>query len=409
MLGTTLPTPLYVIWQGQWGFSSGVVTLIFAVYAAGVLAALVFAGRASDQVGRRPVLGAALAFSALSTVVFILATSVGWLFLGRVLSGFSAGLMTGTATAALTDMLGPAKPRRASIVATVANTFGLGLGPLLAGLFAQYLPHPTVLVFEVYLALLAWRRSRWSGARDGAATSKALDPFRRLRSPTIGQGRVPGGRGGGIRRFQLARDLQRAGTDISRQRAAPTQSCRRRSRRVHDLCHFGCHPGRGRPVRLPEGRLVRAGAVPVGPRAYRRRLVTSIAGPLPGGYGRRGIAVGCVFLGSLSAANRLAPPNGRAQGSPHISCCVIWASRYPSSRLASPRSTSASSDRSWSARSRWPFCRSSHWLRSGGLRRRESRRSRLPATRASPPCPEWNRCCQVCHAHRIEIPSPPSP
>src|ERR1700727_2359539 len=108
MLGTTLPTPLYVIWQSQWHFSSGVVTLIFAVYAAGVLAALVFAGRASDQVGRRPVLGAALGFSALSTVVFIVATSVGWLFLGRVLSGFSAGLITGTATAALTDMLGPA-------------------------------------------------------------------------------------------------------------------------------------------------------------------------------------------------------------------------------------------------------------------------------------------------------------
>ena len=155
MLGTTLPTPLYVIWQSQWHFSSGVITLIFAAYAAGVLTALVFAGRGSDQVGRRPVLGAALAFSALSTVAFIVATSVGWLFLGRVLSGFSAGLMTGTATAALTDMLGPAKPRRASIVSTVVNTGGLGLGPLMAGLFAQYLPRPTVLVFEVYLGFLA--------------------------------------------------------------------------------------------------------------------------------------------------------------------------------------------------------------------------------------------------------------
>jgi MFS family permease len=51
MLGTTLPTPLYVIWQSQWHFSSGVITLIFAVYAAGVLAALILAGRASDQVG----------------------------------------------------------------------------------------------------------------------------------------------------------------------------------------------------------------------------------------------------------------------------------------------------------------------------------------------------------------------
>ena len=182
MLGTTLPTPLYVIWQSQWHFSSGVVTLIFAVYAAGVLAALVFAGRASDQVGRRPVLGAALAFSALSTVVFIVATSVGWLFLGRVLSGFSAGLMTGTATAALTDMLGPAKPRRASVVSTVANTFGLGLGPLIAGLFAQYLPRPTVLVFEVYLVLLAAAALAVAWVPETVQQRhKAIHPLRRLR------------------------------------------------------------------------------------------------------------------------------------------------------------------------------------------------------------------------------------
>src|SRR5207244_11087724 len=55
MMGTTLPTPLYVIYQGQWHFSSGIVTVIFATYAAGVLAALLLAGRSSDQVGRRRV------------------------------------------------------------------------------------------------------------------------------------------------------------------------------------------------------------------------------------------------------------------------------------------------------------------------------------------------------------------
>ena len=39
MLGTTLPTPLYVIYQGEWHFSTSVITLIYAVYAAGVSAA----------------------------------------------------------------------------------------------------------------------------------------------------------------------------------------------------------------------------------------------------------------------------------------------------------------------------------------------------------------------------------
>jgi MFS family permease len=155
MLGTTLPTPLYVLYQAQWHFSSGITTVIYASYATGVLAALLLAGRSSDQVGRRPVLAAALAFSALSTVVFIVSPGVGWLFAGRVLSGISAGLVTGTATAALTETYRGSSSRRASMVATAANMGGLGLGPLVAGLFAQFAPDPTVLVFEVYLAVLA--------------------------------------------------------------------------------------------------------------------------------------------------------------------------------------------------------------------------------------------------------------
>jgi MFS family permease len=155
MLGTTLPTPLYVIYQAQWHFSAAIVTVTFAVYAAAVLATLLLAGRSSDQAGRRPVLAVALAISALSTIVFILAPNVGVLIVGRILSGLSAGLMTGTATAALTELVPASASRRASLAATAANMGGLGLGPLIAGLFAQYAPHPTVLVFEVYLAVLA--------------------------------------------------------------------------------------------------------------------------------------------------------------------------------------------------------------------------------------------------------------
>jgi len=60
MIGTTLPTPLYVIYQSLWHFSSAITTVIFATYAVGVLVALLLAGRSSDQVGRRPVLFAAL-------------------------------------------------------------------------------------------------------------------------------------------------------------------------------------------------------------------------------------------------------------------------------------------------------------------------------------------------------------
>jgi MFS family permease len=155
ILGTALPAPLYAIYQRQWHFSPGVLTLVFAVYAVGVLATLLLAGRASDQVGRKPVMATALGLSAISSVVFILADGVGWLYLGRILSGLSAGLITGASTAALTEMVQSSASRRAALVATSANMGGAGLGPLMAGLFAQYLPRPTVLVFEVYLGLLA--------------------------------------------------------------------------------------------------------------------------------------------------------------------------------------------------------------------------------------------------------------
>ena len=155
MLGTTLPTPLYVIYQGRWHLSAAMVTVTFAVYAAAVLATLLLAGRSSDEAGRRPVMAVALAASALSTVMFIVASDAGALIAARIVSGLSAALMTGTATATLTELIPASASRRASLVATAANMGGLGLGPLVAGLFAQYAPHPTTLVFEVYLGVLA--------------------------------------------------------------------------------------------------------------------------------------------------------------------------------------------------------------------------------------------------------------
>ena len=167
MLGTTLPTPLYDIYQAQWHFSAAIVTVTFAVYAAGVLLTLLLTGRTSDQAGRKPVLAAALGCSALSTVVFILAPNVGVLMAGRILSGFSAGLMTGTATATLTELIPASASRRASLVATAANMGGLGLGPLIAGLFAS-----TIRIPRCWCSRCTWRcwRSRacacsWSRKR----------------------------------------------------------------------------------------------------------------------------------------------------------------------------------------------------------------------------------------------------
>jgi MFS family permease len=314
MLGTTLPTPLYVIWQDQWKFSSGVGTLIFATYMGGVMVTLLFAGRASDEVGRRRVLGASLVFSACSTVVFIVTPSVGWLFLGRALSGFAAGLMTGTATAALTDLIGSANRRRASITSTVANTGGLGLGPLLAGLFAQYLPHPTVLVFEVFLALLA------AGAIAVVLVPETVPQRQRLSIRFAGLGFPSTGRN----------DFLAAGMAAFAAFAllgifsalAPTflgGVMHQHSHAIAGLVVFMLF-GISAATQIVAGHFEDRRVVSLGLALFLVVLALIVAGLSQASFGLflagtacGGIAVGCVFIGSLSIANRLAPDERRAQ------------------------------------------------------------------------------------------------
>lgn len=154
MLGTTVPTSLYPLYQQQFALSEMMITVIYGVYAAGTIAALIFAGSWSDQVGRRIIMFAALAFSAASGLIFLFDVNLPSLLLGRVLSGISAGLATGTATVMVIE-LAPAKRRGiATLVATAVNMGGLGLGPLLSGILAEYAPWPMHLVFIVDVVLV---------------------------------------------------------------------------------------------------------------------------------------------------------------------------------------------------------------------------------------------------------------
>lgn len=153
MLGTTVPTPLYALYADRMDFAVLTTTVIYAAYAGGVLVALLAFGRWSDAVGRRPMLLAGVGFAIASAVVFLFADSVALLLVGRVLSGLSAGVFTGTGTAAVIEAAPEHWRNRAAAVATVANIGGLGAGPLLAGLLVQYAPQPLHLVFVVHIVL----------------------------------------------------------------------------------------------------------------------------------------------------------------------------------------------------------------------------------------------------------------
>ncbi|UUU28732.1 MFS transporter [Streptomyces sp. CA-210063] len=121
----------------------------------GGMGVLLLTGNASDAVGRRPVLSWGLGCAAASAVCFLCATALGWLYAGRLLSGLSAGLFTGAATAYVLELAPPGGASRATFVATAANMGGLGCGPLLAGVLAQYAEWPLYLPFVVHLALVA--------------------------------------------------------------------------------------------------------------------------------------------------------------------------------------------------------------------------------------------------------------
>jgi predicted MFS family arabinose efflux permease len=161
MLGTTLPTPLYPDYQHRFGFGQLTETVVFASYAVGVLATLMLFGRVSDVIGRRPMLFVSIGTAAVSTAVFILADSVhGYtgivlLLAGRVLSGLSAGIMTGTATASISDAAGPGRGSLAGLIAAMAQICGLGLGPLVGGLLLEIIDDPLRLIYVIYLVALA--------------------------------------------------------------------------------------------------------------------------------------------------------------------------------------------------------------------------------------------------------------
>ncbi len=154
MIGTTLPTPLYPIYEERFAIAPVWIPVIFAVYALAVVAGLLFFGRLSDEIGRRPVLVAGLALSAASAVVFLLSNSMAELFAGRILSGLSAGIFTGTATAALVELAPGDRRTAAAKIAVAVNTGGLGLGTLLSGALATFALWPLRLPFAADLVLV---------------------------------------------------------------------------------------------------------------------------------------------------------------------------------------------------------------------------------------------------------------
>jgi MFS family permease len=155
LLASGTPSPLYGVYRELWGFSPVVLTLVYATYAFGVLTTLVLAGRISDDVGRRPVLLVALGTLLGTTVLFMVADSVVWLFVARGLQGLATGLALGAASAALLDLHPRRDPAGVGLTNGVVSAAGMGLGVLMSATFVQLLPAPRVLPYVALAVLFA--------------------------------------------------------------------------------------------------------------------------------------------------------------------------------------------------------------------------------------------------------------
>ena len=172
--GSTMGTPLYALYQARFGFSAVALTIVYAAYVIGNLGALLFLGRLSDRIGRRPVAFAAIALCLVAALVFVSARGIPWLFAGRVVSGLAVGLGSGTGTAWLVD-LQPDDRACATLFAIEANMTGIGLGPLIAGLLASYAPRPLLLPFLLHGAAAAAVALMLTRAGE-TVTASAIEP-----------------------------------------------------------------------------------------------------------------------------------------------------------------------------------------------------------------------------------------
>ncbi len=174
---SSVPSPLYVVYQQEWNFSPITLTVVFAVYVVGLLGSLLVVGALSDHIGRRPVLAAAIALEAVALVLFIVAGDVTVLAVARVAQGIATGAAMTTLGAALVDLNPPHAPGRAGVVNGVAPLGGLAVGALGCGALVQFAPAPTHLVYALLLAgmvlaaIVVARMPETSARRPGGLAS----------------------------------------------------------------------------------------------------------------------------------------------------------------------------------------------------------------------------------------------
>ncbi|MDB5964548.1 MAG: transporter, partial [Polaromonas sp.] len=147
------PSPLFVVFQQQWGFSSAMLTVAFAIYAIALMISLLVAGALSDHIGRRPVVFAALLLQAGAMVIFMRSHSVGDLIWARIVQGVATGMVSGALSAAIVEAAPASHKRLGAMISSMSPLAGLAVGALLTGAAVGLTAHPVPVVFGSLAAI----------------------------------------------------------------------------------------------------------------------------------------------------------------------------------------------------------------------------------------------------------------
>jgi MFS family permease len=192
-------TPLLLLYQTRLDLSTTVIQATFVVYVVGLIPGLLLGGPFSDRYGRRRVMAPTMIASALATVLLIVGgtgSEIGWVFVGRLVAGIASGAGFSAGAAWIKELSASGSsagvnhgPRRV----TVAMGIGFALGPLVAGVLAQWAPYPFVLPYLPHLVLagvafflvLRARETRTPSSRTNLLQYLRIDEVRGRRFRTV--------------------------------------------------------------------------------------------------------------------------------------------------------------------------------------------------------------------------------
>jgi hypothetical protein len=188
MAFATLPSPLYGLYRVRDHLSALTVTVVYAVFAGGTIAALILERVVVARIGRRGAMLGAVATMIVAAVLLASWKTLPGLVVGRVLTGVSVGLAAGTATTYLVELRLRDDPNssvvRARTIGTSVNVGALGVGPLVAGVLAEWTGRPLSLPYVVFIALGAL-------ALFGLAAAPETGTPSRHASATLAVARIP--------------------------------------------------------------------------------------------------------------------------------------------------------------------------------------------------------------------------